>query len=82
MVIGEIDVETLSGDELANLAQHTTIYSSTPIHKKHIVTLLKRERRMMVLALWAMIGINDAPAARPRGINHGISVWTALFAVI
>ncbi|XNM50653.1 HAD-IC family P-type ATPase [Escherichia coli] len=69
MVIGS-DIETLSDDELANLAQRTTLFARlTPMHKERIVTLLKREGHVVG---FMGDGINDAPALRAADI--GISV--------
>ncbi len=69
VVIGS-DIETLSDDELANLAQRTTLFARlTPMHKERIVTLLKREGHVVG---FMGDGINDAPALRAADI--GISV--------
>ncbi len=44
VVIGS-DIETLSDDELANLAQRTTLFARlTPMHKERIVTLTEARR--------------------------------------
>ena len=69
VVIGS-DIETLSDDELANLAQRTTLFARlTPMHKERIVTLLKREGHVVG---FMGDGLNDAPALRAAAI--GISV--------
>ncbi len=73
VVIGS-DIETLSDDELANLAQRTTLFARlTPMHKERIVTLLKREGHVVG---FMGDGINDAPALRAADI--GISVDCAV----
>ncbi|MGT3087600.1 HAD-IC family P-type ATPase, partial [Salmonella enterica] len=57
-------------DELARLAQRTTLFARlTPMHKERIVTLLKREGHVVG---FMGDGINDAPALRAADI--GISV--------
>ncbi len=69
VVIGS-DIEGLSDDELARLAQCTTLFARlTPLHKERIVTLLKREGHVVG---FMGDGINDAPALRAADI--GISV--------
>ena len=69
VVVGS-DIEHLSDDELAKLAQHTTLFARlTPMHKERIVTLLRREGHVVG---FMGDGINDAPALRAADI--GISV--------
>ncbi|KAI3492530.1 hypothetical protein L1887_42833 [Cichorium endivia] len=69
VVVGS-DIEHLSDDELAKLAQRTTLFARlTPMHKERIVTLLKREGHVVG---FMGDGINDAPALRAADI--GISV--------
>lgn len=69
VVIGS-SIEGLSDDELATLAQRTTLFARlTPMHKERIVTLLKREGHVVG---FMGDGINDAPALRAADI--GISV--------
>lgn len=69
VVIGS-HIEGLSDDELARLAQRTTLFARlTPMHKERIVTLLKREGHVVG---FMGDGINDAPALRAADI--GISV--------
>ena len=69
VVVGS-DIEPLSDDELAKLAQHTTLFARlTPMHKERIVTLLRREGHVVG---FMGDGINDAPALRAADI--GISV--------
>ena len=69
VVIGS-SIEGLSDDELAQLAQRTTLFARlTPMHKERIVTLLKREGHVVG---FMGDGINDAPALRAADI--GISV--------
>ena len=64
------DIEHLSDDALALLAQRTTLFARlTPMHKERIVTLLKREGHVVG---FMGDGINDAPALRAADI--GISV--------
>jgi len=64
------DIETLSDDELAQLAQRTTLFARlTPLHKERIVSLLRREGHVVG---FMGDGINDAPALRAADI--GISV--------
>ncbi len=64
------DIEHLSDDELAQLAQRTTLFARlTPLHKERIVSLLKREGHVVG---FMGDGINDAPALRAADI--GISV--------
>jgi Mg2+-importing ATPase len=68
VVVGS-DIEHLSDDELAKLAQRTTLFARlTPMHKERIVTLLKREGHVVG---FMGDGINDAPALRAA---DGISV--------
>ncbi|HEM7461845.1 TPA: magnesium-translocating P-type ATPase [Enterobacter hormaechei] len=69
VVVGS-DIEHLSDDELAELAQRTTLFARlTPLHKERIVTLLRREGHVVG---FMGDGINDAPALRAADI--GISV--------
>ena len=69
VVVGS-DIEHLSDDELAELAQRTTLFARlTPMHKERIVTLLRREGHVVG---FMGDGINDAPALRAADI--GISV--------
>ncbi|MFB4693506.1 magnesium-translocating P-type ATPase [Enterobacter hormaechei subsp. xiangfangensis] len=69
VVVGS-DIELLSDDELADLAQRTTLFARlTPMHKERIVTLLRREGHVVG---FMGDGINDAPALRAADI--GISV--------
>ncbi|HGN9371543.1 TPA: magnesium-translocating P-type ATPase [Citrobacter pasteurii] len=69
VVIGS-SIEGLNDDELATLAQRTTLFARlTPMHKERIVTLLKREGHVVG---FMGDGINDAPALRAADI--GISV--------
>ncbi|MCE9888340.1 magnesium-translocating P-type ATPase [Kluyvera intermedia] len=69
VIVGS-DIEHLSDDELAQLAQRTTLFARlTPMHKERIVTLLKREGHVVG---FMGDGINDAPALRAADI--GISV--------
>jgi len=69
VIVGS-DIEQLSDDELAKLAQRTTLFARlTPMHKERIVTLLKREGHVVG---FMGDGINDAPALRAADI--GISV--------
>ncbi|WP_318364805.1 magnesium-translocating P-type ATPase [Enterobacter sp.] len=69
-VVTGSDIEGLSDDELAALAQRTTLFARlTPMHKERIVTLLKREGHVVG---FMGDGINDAPALRAADI--GISV--------
>lgn len=64
------DIETLSDDALAQLAQRTTLFARlTPLHKERIVSLLRREGHVVG---FMGDGINDAPALRAADI--GISV--------
>jgi len=64
------DIEALSDDELAQLAQRTTLFARlTPLHKERIVSLLRREGHVVG---FMGDGINDAPALRAADI--GISV--------
>lgn len=64
------DIETLSDDELAQLAKRTTLFARlTPLHKERIVSLLRREGHVVG---FMGDGINDAPALRAADI--GISV--------
>lgn len=71
VVIGS-DIETLSDDELANLAQRTTLFARlTPMHKERIVTLLKREGH--VVGLWAMVLMMRPPYA----LRISAFLWTA-----
>lgn len=64
------DIETLSDDELAELAKRTTLFARlTPLHKERIVSLLHREGHVVG---FMGDGINDAPALRAADI--GISV--------
>ncbi|RDS56660.1 Magnesium-transporting ATPase, P-type 1 [Escherichia coli] len=71
VVIGS-DIETLSDDELANLAQRTTLFARlTPMHKERIVTLLKREGHVVG---FMGDGINDAP---PYALRISAFLWTA-----
>jgi len=64
------DIETLSDDELAQLAKCTTLFARlTPLHKERIVSLLRREGHVVG---FMGDGINDAPALRAADI--GISV--------
>lgn len=64
------DIETLSDDELAQLAKQTTLFARlTPLHKERIVSLLRREGHVVG---FMGDGINDAPALRAADI--GISV--------
>lgn len=64
------DVETLSDDELAQLAKRSTLFARlTPLHKERIVSLLRREGHVVG---FMGDGINDAPALRAADI--GISV--------
>ena len=72
VVIGS-DIETLSDDELANLAQRTTLFARlTPMHKERIVTLLKREGH--VVGFMGEMCIRD----RPRPIHGSPAVNPAL----
>ncbi|EKS7203881.1 magnesium-translocating P-type ATPase [Enterobacter asburiae] len=65
VVVGS-DIEHLSDDELAKLAQRTTLFARlTPMHKERIVTLLKREGHVVG---FMGDGINDAPALRAADI--------------
>ena len=69
VIVGS-EIEHLSDDELAKLAQRTTLFARlTPMHKERIVTLLKREGHVVG---FMGDGINDAPALRAADI--GISV--------
>lgn len=69
VIVGS-EIEHLSDDELAKLAQRTTLFVRlTPMHKERIVTLLKREGHVVG---FMGDGINDAPALRAADI--GISV--------
>ncbi|KAB2472077.1 HAD-IC family P-type ATPase, partial [Enterobacter hormaechei] len=69
VVVGS-DIEHLSDDELAELAQRTTLFARlTPMHKERIVTLLRREGHVVG---FMGDGINDATALRAADI--GISV--------
>ena len=69
VVVGS-DIEPLSDDALATLAQRTTLFARlTPMHKERIVTLLRREGHVVG---FMGDGINDAPALRAADI--GISV--------
>ncbi len=69
VVIGS-DIETLSDDELAHLAQRTTLFARvTPMLKERIVTLQKREGHEVG---FMGDGINDEPALSAADI--GISV--------
>ncbi|ARZ78389.1 magnesium-translocating P-type ATPase [Enterobacter cloacae complex sp.] len=69
IVVGS-DIEHLADDELAELAQRTTLFARlTPMHKERIVTLLRREGHVVG---FMGDGINDAPALRAADI--GISV--------
>ena len=69
VVVGS-DIEHLTDDELAELAQRTTLFARlTPMHKERIVTLLRREGHVVG---FMGDGINDAPALRAADI--GISV--------
>ncbi len=69
VVVGS-DIENLSDDDLATLAQRTTLFARlTPMHKERIVTLLRREGHVVG---FMGDGINDAPALRAADI--GISV--------
>ena len=69
VVVGS-DIELLSDDALATLAQRTTLFARlTPMHKERIVTLLRREGHVVG---FMGDGINDAPALRAADI--GISV--------
>ena len=64
------DIETLSDDDLAQLAKRTTLFARlTPLHKERIVSLLRREGHVVG---FMGDGINDAPALRAADI--GISV--------
>lgn len=63
VVIGS-SIEGLSDDELARLAQRTTLFARlTPMHKERIVTLLKREGHVVG---FMGDGINDAPRCARR----------------
>lgn len=65
VVVGS-DIEHLSDDELAQLAQRTTLFARlTPMHKERIVTLLRREGHVVG---FMGDGINDAPALRAADI--------------
>ncbi len=69
-VVTGSEIEALSDDALALLAQRTTLFARlTPMHKERIVTLLKREGHVVG---FMGDGINDAPALRAADI--GISV--------
>jgi len=69
-VVTGSEIDTLSDDALASLAQRTTLFARlTPMHKERIVTLLKREGHVVG---FMGDGINDAPALRAADI--GISV--------
>ncbi len=71
MVIGS-DIETLSDDELANLAQRTTLFARlTPMHKERIVTLLKREGHVVGF-------MGDGITMRlPYALRISAFLWTA-----
>ncbi|MEG1212034.1 MAG: magnesium-translocating P-type ATPase [Leclercia sp.] len=70
VVITGSEIEALSDDQLATLAQRTTLFARlTPMHKERIVSLLKREGHVVG---FMGDGINDAPALRAADI--GISV--------
>ncbi|EPK7283511.1 magnesium-translocating P-type ATPase [Citrobacter farmeri] len=69
VVVGN-EIEEMSDDALAVLAQRTTLFARlTPMHKERIVRLLKREGHVVG---FMGDGINDAPALRAADI--GISV--------
>ncbi|WP_433690317.1 magnesium-translocating P-type ATPase [Kosakonia cowanii] len=64
------EIERMSDNELAHMAQHVTLFARlTPMHKERIVRLLKREGHVVG---FMGDGINDAPALRAADI--GISV--------
>lgn len=69
VIVGN-EIEGMSDDALAALAEHTTLFARlTPIHKERIVRLLRREGHVVG---FMGDGINDAPALRAADI--GISV--------
>lgn len=69
-VVTGSQIESLSDDELAELAKRTILFARlAPLHKERIVTLLKREGHVVG---FMGDGINDAPALRAADI--GISV--------
>ena len=69
VIVGN-EIEEMSDDALAALAQRTTLFARlTPMHKERIVRLLKREGHVVG---FMGDGINDAPALRAADI--GISV--------
>ena len=64
------DIDALSDDALARLAQSATLFARlTPLHKERVVRLLKREGHVVG---FMGDGINDAPALRAADV--GISV--------
>ena len=75
MVVGS-DIEHLSDDELAKLAQRTTLFARlTPMHKERIVTLLKREGHVVG---FMGDGINDAPrCVRRTSVFPSMARWTS-----
>ncbi len=67
-------IESMSDDELAEVAEKTTLFARlSPVHKKRIIDLL-RQRKHVVGFMGD--GINDAPALRSADV--GISVDTAV----
>ncbi|MCO4160322.1 magnesium-translocating P-type ATPase [Citrobacter amalonaticus] len=69
VIVGN-EIEGMSDDALAALAQQTTLFARlTPMHKERIVRLLRREGHVVG---FMGDGINDAPALRAADI--GISV--------
>ena len=74
LAVGDVligsEIERMSDNELAHVAQHVTLFARlTPMHKERIVRLLKREGHVVG---FMGDGINDAPALRAADI--GISV--------
>lgn len=74
LAVGDVligsEIEHMSDNELAHMAQHVTLFARlTPMHKERIVRLLKREGHVVG---FMGDGINDAPALRAADI--GISV--------
>jgi Mg2+-importing ATPase len=71
VVVGS-DIEHLSDDELAKLAQRTTLFARlTPMHKERIVTLLRAKGTWW--ALWATASTMRPPCVR----RISVSPWTA-----